>query len=77
MDFRLDIGGYGITSKGCRKTTDKKLSVHDWMSDLPETEQETDFVEGNRGWRHPGHGLLSSTDEAVGAGYGNDYFLYS
>ena len=45
MDFRLDIGGYGITSKGCRKTTDKKLSVHDWMSDLPETEQETDFVE--------------------------------
>ncbi len=45
MDFRLDIGGYGITSKGCRNTSDKKLSVHDWMADLPETERETDFVE--------------------------------
>lgn len=45
MDFKLDIGGYRITPKSCRNTSNKKLSVYDWMADLPETEKETDFVE--------------------------------
>lgn len=34
-----------MNKKGCCLTTDKKLSVHDWLCDLPETVQETDFVE--------------------------------
>lgn len=34
-----------ITCGGCRNTTDKKLSVYDWLSNLPETVKETDLVE--------------------------------
>jgi len=45
MDFKLDIGGCCMNKKGCHKTGDKKLSVYDWMCDLPETESDTDFVE--------------------------------
>ncbi len=45
MDFKLDIGGYQINKKGCKNTSNKKLSTYDWMCDLPETEKETDFVE--------------------------------
>ena len=45
MDFKLDIGGYNMNKKGCQNTTNKKLSVYDWMCDLPETGNDTDFVE--------------------------------
>lgn len=45
MDFKLDIGGYGMNKKGCQNTSNKKLSVYDWMCDLPETVKETDLVE--------------------------------
>ncbi|MBN2766132.1 MAG: hypothetical protein JXR27_07125 [Paludibacteraceae bacterium] len=38
-------GGCCMTSGGCRCTTNKKLSVFDWLSDLPETQKDTDFVE--------------------------------
>lgn len=42
---QYNSGGCGISCNGCSFTTDKKLSVHDWLSDLPETVQETDLVE--------------------------------
>ncbi|NDV45920.1 hypothetical protein D0T49_02520 [Paludibacter sp. 221] len=45
MDYKLDIGGYGMNKKGCKNASSKKLSVYDWMCDLPETEKDTDFVE--------------------------------
>lgn len=38
-------GSCGIGCSGCSYTSDKKLSVHDWLSDLPETVSATDFVE--------------------------------
>lgn len=34
-----------VSCKGCSNTSDKKLSVHDWLSDLPETVKDTDLVE--------------------------------
>ncbi len=45
MDFKLDIGGCNMNKRGCQNTSNKKLSVYNWMCDLPETEKETDFVE--------------------------------
>ncbi len=45
MDFKQDMGGYKISSDGSRNTSDKKLSVYDWMSGLPETKSESDYVE--------------------------------
>lgn len=45
MDINQYNAGPCITCNGCSNTTDKKLSVHDWLSDLPETVKETDLVE--------------------------------
>ncbi len=46
MDYnQYNSGGCGISCNGCSFTSDKKLSVHDWLSDLPETVKETDLVE--------------------------------
>jgi len=45
MEFRLDIGGTQMNKKGCNGCSSKKLSTHDWLCDLPETQKETDFVE--------------------------------
>ena len=45
MDYKLHTGGCCINKTGCCRTSDKKLSVHDWLCDLPETVQETDMVE--------------------------------
>ena len=46
MDYnQYNSGGCGTGCAGCSFTSDKKLSVHDWLSDLPETVQETDLVE--------------------------------
>lgn len=45
MEYTLYTGGCSMNKKGCCRTTDKKLSVHDWLCDLPETVQETDMVE--------------------------------
>ncbi|MBQ9591855.1 MAG: hypothetical protein IJR32_03335 [Paludibacteraceae bacterium] len=35
----------GICANGCRGVSGKKLSVYDWLADLPETVSDTDFVE--------------------------------
>ena len=45
MEYRLDNGGCQMNKKGCCNNTRQKLSVHDWLCDLPETVQDTDFVE--------------------------------
>lgn len=45
MEYGLHSGGCCMNGNGCCKTSDKKLSVHDWLCDLPETIKETDLVE--------------------------------
>ena len=45
MDFTLNSGGCCMNKKGCNRNSSQKLSTFDWMSDLPETQKETDFVE--------------------------------
>jgi cell fate regulator YaaT (PSP1 superfamily) len=34
-----------MNSKGCCKKHDNKLNTYDWLSDLPESQQATDYVE--------------------------------
>jgi len=45
MEQTLNSGGCGVTSKGCACNSRQKLSVHDWLSDLPETIKDTDYIE--------------------------------
>lgn len=47
MKYRLYNGQCCLNSKGCckNKGRDSKLDVYDWLSDIPEAEQETDYVE--------------------------------
>ncbi len=45
MDFILDRNKAQLNSQGSQSTSDKKLAVHDWLCDLPETKRDTDFVE--------------------------------
>ena len=35
----------GITQKGYNRNTHQKLSTFDWLSDLPESMKDTDYVE--------------------------------
>lgn len=45
MEFTQNSGGCCMNKKGCGCASRKKLSVHDWLCDLPETIKDTDFVE--------------------------------
>ncbi len=45
MDYKLDMGGSNMKESGCRNNTTKKLATYDWLSDLPETKTDTDYVE--------------------------------
>ena len=45
MDFKLDTDRCKLTAQGCANTGAHKLSVFDWFSDLPETKNDTEFVE--------------------------------
>lgn len=45
MEYKLDTGGCRMNKKGCQRNSTQKLSTFDWMCDLPETQQDTDFVE--------------------------------
>ncbi len=45
MDFILDRNKAQLNAQGSQSTSDKKLAVHDWLCDLPETKRDTDFVE--------------------------------
>lgn len=44
-DITLNSGGGCMTKGGCPCRSNKKLAVFDWLSDLPETLKETDFIE--------------------------------
>jgi cell fate regulator YaaT (PSP1 superfamily) len=37
--------GCQMNIKGCRKNSSNKLATFDWLCDLPETQEDTDFVE--------------------------------
>ncbi len=45
MDYKLDTDRCKITVEGSAKTGAHKLSVFDWFSDIPETKNDTDYVE--------------------------------
>ena len=45
MDFTLNSGGCCMNKKGCHRNSALKLSAFDWLTDLPETMKDTDFVE--------------------------------
>ncbi len=45
MDFKLDNGSCCMSVKGCSKIQDKKLNTYDWLCDVPDAGNATDFVE--------------------------------
>lgn len=45
MDFKYDKGRCGMSIKGCSKIQNNKLNTYDWLCDIPEAENATDFVE--------------------------------
>lgn len=45
MDFILNTGSCCMSTKGCRKIQNNKLNIYDWLCDIPEAENATDFVE--------------------------------
>lgn len=45
MDFTLNDNGCKMNINGCYHNSARKLSVYDWMCDLPDTVKDTDFVE--------------------------------
>ncbi len=45
MDYTLNNGGCNIKKSGCNCKSRQKLGTFDWLSDLPETQQDTDYVE--------------------------------
>lgn len=45
LDYTLNTGECRMNIRGCCRNTSKKLSVYDWLCDLPETISDTDFVE--------------------------------
>lgn len=45
MDFKQNTGGCCMSSKGCCKRQNTKLNTYDWLCDIPESMQSTDYVE--------------------------------
>ncbi|HRZ96600.1 MAG TPA: regulatory iron-sulfur-containing complex subunit RicT [Paludibacter sp.] len=45
MDYTLNNGGCNLKKSGCNCKSKQKLGTFDWLSDLPETQQDTDYVE--------------------------------
>ncbi len=45
MDFKLYTGCCCMGTKGCSKIQNNKLNTYDWLCDIPEAENATDFVE--------------------------------
>lgn len=45
MEYTLNNGGCNLKKNGCNCRSRNKLGTFDWLSDLPETQQETDYVE--------------------------------
>ena len=55
MDFTLNNGSDHMSDKGCTKKQDNKLNTYDWLCDVPDSINATDFVEdrGGRGKSRP------------------------
>ncbi len=45
MDYTLNDGKCKLNKSGCKNFSNKKMATVDWLCDLPETKQDTDFVE--------------------------------
>lgn len=45
MDFKLNTGGCCMGKKGCSKIQNNKLNTYDWLCDVPDAENATDYVE--------------------------------
>ena len=45
MDYTLNNGSCNINKKGCNCRSKNKLGTFDWLSDLPESMNETEYVE--------------------------------
>jgi cell fate regulator YaaT (PSP1 superfamily) len=45
MDYTLNNGGCSLKICGCNCKSKQKLGTYDWLSDLPETQKDTDYVE--------------------------------
>ncbi|MDR0431345.1 MAG: hypothetical protein LBH58_12845 [Tannerellaceae bacterium] len=45
MDFKLNNGSCCMGKKGCSKIQNNKLNTYDWLCDVPDAENATDYVE--------------------------------
>ncbi|MDD4922633.1 MAG: PSP1 domain-containing protein, partial [Bacteroidales bacterium] len=45
MEYKLNISGCCMKKKGCSGLKIKKLNTFDWLSDLPQSQEFTDWVE--------------------------------
>ncbi|MCD8042351.1 MAG: hypothetical protein LUH10_04745 [Tannerellaceae bacterium] len=45
MDFKLDKGSCCMGKKGCSKIQNSKLNTYDWLCDVPDAANATDYVE--------------------------------
>ncbi|MCS2892085.1 hypothetical protein NXY11_14010 [Parabacteroides faecis] len=45
MDFKLNKGSCCMGKKGCSKIQNNKLNTYDWLCDVPDAENATDYVE--------------------------------
>lgn len=45
MDFKLNNGECRINCKGCSKVQNNKLNTYDWLCDIPDSVNATDYVE--------------------------------
>ena len=45
MDFKLNTGSCCMSSKGCSKRQNTKLNTYDWLCDVPDAANATDYVE--------------------------------
>ena len=45
MDFKLNNGGCCMNGKGCSKIQNNKLNTYDWLCDVPDSANATDYVE--------------------------------
>lgn len=45
MDFKLNTGSCCMGKKGCSKIQNNKLNTYDWLCDVPDSENATDYVE--------------------------------
>ena len=45
MDFKLNTGSCCMGKKGCSKIQNNKLNTYDWLCDVPDAANATDYVE--------------------------------